>query len=207
MAQYKLGKLPKKVDSRSLSLAQFMTAAMPVPPPAIDYGSAVQDWGMLGNDTAGDSPWAAQAHAHMLWAANYYAQVAITTNEVIQAYKIVTGYDPSDVQPDGTNPTDKGTALLDALKYWRTTGIDQHTITAFLEVDPQKTDQVKQALNLFGTLYVGVQLPNSVLPKPSGPIPAWTVTPDGTPDNEPNPNNGHCVIYVAYDANGLTAVT
>lgn len=94
---------------------------------------------MLGNDTAGDSPWAAQANAHTLWAANFHQQVVITTDEVIRAYQMVTGYDRSAVQPDGANPTDKGTAPLDALKYWRTIGIDRRTITAFLEVDPRTT--------------------------------------------------------------------
>ncbi len=208
MAKYMLGKLPKKVDSRTLALARYLTAAVPAPPPSVDYGGAVLDWGMLGNDTAGDCAWAGQAHADMLWVANAQRQqLAITTDQVLQAYEQVTGYNPGDVQPDGSNPTDKGTALLDALKYWRATGIDQQTITAFVEIDPTNSDHVKQGLNLFGTLYLGVQLPNSVLPHPPSPIPPWTVAPDGTPDNQPDPKNGHCVIYCAYDANGLTAVT
>jgi hypothetical protein len=207
MAQYRLGKLSKKVDSRTLALARYLTAAVPAPPESVDYSGAVQDWGMLGNDTAGDCAWAGQAHADMLWTANAQKQqLLVTTDQVLQAYETVTGYNPGDIQPDGRNPTDKGTALLDALNYWRTAGIDQQTITAFVEVDPQNTDHIKQALNLFGTLYVGVQLPNSVLPNPPS-VPPWTVVPDGTPDNEPNPKNGHCVIYSAYDADRLTAVT
>ena len=208
MAHYKLGKLPKKVDSRTLTLGRYLTAGVPAPPPSVNYGAAVQDWGMLGNDSAGDCAWAGQAHADMLWVANAQKQqLAITTAQVLQAYEQVTGYNPADVKPDGSNPTDKGTALLDALKYWRATGIDQQKITAFVEIDPRNTDHVKQGLNLFGTLYLGMQLPNSVLPNPASPLPQWTVAPDGTPNNEPDPNNGHCVIYCAYDANGLTAVT
>ncbi|HEV2451420.1 MAG TPA: hypothetical protein VGS62_05795 [Streptosporangiaceae bacterium] len=202
MAQFKLGKQPKKVDQRTLALARYLTPAAPPAPASVDYASSVTDWGMLGNDTVGDCAWAGQAHADMLWVANaQQKQLTITTAQVIHAYEVVTGYNPNDPQ------TDRGTALLDALNYWRHHGIDRQKITAFVEVDPKNTDHVKEALSLFGTLYVGVQLPDSVLPGGASSIPPWTVAPDGTPASEPNPNNGHCVIYGAYDANGLTAVT
>jgi hypothetical protein len=46
-----------------------------------------------------------------------------------------------------------------------------------------------------------------VLPDSPGDLPAWTVTPDGTPHHKPNPHNGHCVVYAAYDAAGPTVVT
>ena len=37
--------------------------------------------------------------------------------------------------------------------------------------------------------------------------PPWTVSPNGTKDNQPNPDNGHCIIYSAYTASGPTVVT
>ncbi len=46
-----------------------------------------------------------------------------------------------------------------------------------------------------------------MLPSPTGDLPPWTVAPDGTRGHEPNPHNGHCVVYAAYDAAGPTAVT
>ncbi|MBV9449513.1 MAG: hypothetical protein JO345_26825 [Streptosporangiaceae bacterium] len=208
MPHYKLGKQPKKTDPRTFALSRYLTSAVPTPPLQVDYGKAVTSWGMLGNDTVGDCAWAGQAHADMLWVANaQQQQLAVTTAQVLHAYEVVTGYNPNDVQPDGSNPTDRGTALLDALNYWRKTGIDHQKITAFVEVDPKNTDHVKLALSLFGTLYVGVQLPDSVLPKGPDNLPAWTVAPDGSAANQPNPSNGHCVIYDEYDETGLTAVT
>ena len=204
---YKLGKLPKQDDDRNLMLAKYLTAAAPTPPAAVDYASAVKAWGMLGNDTVGDCALAGQAHADMLWAANAeHRQLAITTSMVLGAYSAVTGYDPHDDGPGG-NPTDRGTALLDALKYWRTLGIDRQTIKAFVEVDSGSVENAKLAIDLFGCLYVGVALPAAVLPEAPGDLPAWTVTPDGTPRRRPNPHNGHCVIYAAYDAAGPTVVT
>ena len=204
---FKLGKQPKRTDSRTLQLARYLTTAAPPAPASINWGSKVTAWGMLGNDTVGDCAWAGQAHADMLWTANTEsAPVAITTAQVLAAYSQVTGYNPADNGPNG-NPTDKGTNLLDALKFWRTTGIDGQTITAFVEVDPTNQANVKLAIDLFGCLYVGVQLPDSVLPTSPTTIPQWTVSPDGTQPNAPDPNNGHCVLYSAYDDNGLTVVT
>ena len=174
----------------------------------MDYGTAVADWGMLGNDTVGDCAWAGQAHADMVWVANAeHTQLVIPTADVLAAYSKVTGYDPSAALPDGENPTDRGTALLDALKYWRGTGIDGHTITFFVEVDPKNVDHVKLAIDLFGCLYVGVQLPKAVEPTSPDNVPDWTVTPNGSPENEPDPNAGHCIIYDAYDANGPNVIT
>ena len=201
---FKLGKQPKRTDSRTLQLARYLTSAAPAPPAAANWGAKVASWGMLGNDTVGDCAWAGQAHADMLWTSNTAsAPIAITTAQVLAAYSKVTGYNPADNGPNG-NPTDKGTNLLDALKFWRTTGIDGQTITAFVEVDPQNEANVKLAIDLFGCLYVGVELPDSVLPNGATNIPPWTVSPDGSQQNAPDPNNGHCVLYSAYDENGLT---
>jgi hypothetical protein len=204
---YKLGKLPKADDPRTLMLATYLTSAAPVPPAAVDYAAAVDDWGMLGNDTVGDCALAGQAHADMLWVANAeHRRLPITTPMVLRAYSTVTGYDPRDDGPGG-NPTDRGTSLLDALKFWRKSGIDRQTIKVFVEVDPSSADNVRLAIDLFGCLYVGVELPDAVLPHAAGSLPPWTVTPDGSPQTKPQPSNGHCVIYAAYDAEGLTVVT
>jgi hypothetical protein len=155
----------------------------------------------------GDCAFAGQAHADMLWAANAeHEQLPITTAMVLTAYSAVTGYDPHDDGPGG-NPTDRGTSLLDALKFWRKRGIDRQTIRAFVEVDTQSVENAKLAIDLFGCLYVGVALPDAVLPSGPGELPPWTVTPDGTPGTKPDQHNGHCVVYAAYDATGPTVVT
>jgi len=204
---YRLGKLPKRDDERTLRLAAYLTPATPTPPAAVDYAAAVRDWGMLGNDRVGDCALAGEAHADMLWVANAERrQLRITTNQVLHAYSELTGYDPADDGPGG-NPTDRGTVLLDALKDWRRRGIDRQTIKAFVEVDPLSVEHVRLAIDLFGCLYVGVELPDAVLPRSPGELPPWTVVPDGSHSHAPNPRNGHCVVYAGYDAAGLTVVT
>ena len=204
---FKLGKQQKRTDARTLQLTSYLGTAAAAPPPSANWGTKVSNWGMLGNDTVGDCAWAGQGHADMLWTSNTEAApVNITTTEVLAAYSAVTGYNPNDNGPNG-NPTDRGTNLLDALKYWRTTGIDNQTITAFVEVDPKNQAHVELAIDLFGCLYVGVELPDSVLPTGPTNVPPWTVSPDGSQQNAPDPNNGHCVLYSAYDASGPTVIT
>jgi hypothetical protein len=202
---FKLGKQPKRTDPRTLQLASYLSAKSG-PPAQVNWGTKVTSWGMLGNDTVGDCAWAGQAHADMLWSSNTEAApVDLTTTEVLAAYSAVTGYNPKDNGPKG-NPTDKGTNLLDALKYWRSTGIDGQTITAFVEVQPKNLEHVKLAIDLFGCVYVGVELPDAVLPTASA-VPPWTVSPNGTKENQPDPANGHCIIYAAYDTEGPTVVS
>jgi hypothetical protein len=203
---FALGKLPKQTDARTLQLSRYLASTVAAPPDQIDWGQKVNGWGMLGNDTVGDCVWAAQGHADMLWSTNAQgAPVPITTAECLAAYEKVTGYNPQ-AGPSGNNPTDRGTSLLAGLKYWRHTGLDKQTIDAFVEIEASDIDNVKLGIDLFGCVYVGVQLPDSVLPTPSQ-VPSWTVTPDGTPANRVNPDNGHCIIYSAYDASGPTVVT
>ena len=203
---FKLGRQPKESDPRTLQLAGYVSAA-PAPPVAVDWGSRVADWGMYANDSVGDCAWAAMAHAELLWTSNTSSSPAvITTAQVLGAYSAATGYNPNITGPHG-NPTDKGTSLLQALKYWRSTGLDQLKITAFVEIDPHNTAHVQQALDWFGCLYAGLRLPDAVLPASPSSIPPWTVTPDGTSQTLPGHDNDHCVIYSAYDASGLTAVS
>ena len=158
---FKTGKLPKVTDERTLQLARYLPAAqaLPAPPPSVDYSAAVTAWGMMGNDRVGDCALAGMGHADLLWAANAERRrLRITTAMVIAAYSKVTGYVPGDPS------TDRGTALLDALRFWGKQGIDRQTVRAFVEVDPRDTENVKRTIDWFGCAYLGVELPDAVLP-------------------------------------------
>jgi hypothetical protein len=201
---YRLGKLPKVTDERTLQLAAYLPAAatLPAPPAAVDYSAAVSAWGMMGNDRVGDCALAGMGHADLLWAANAERRrLRITTAMVIAAYAKVTGYVP------GEESTDRGTSLLAALRFWGKQGIAAQTIRAFVEVDPRDTENVRRTIDWFGCAYVGVELPNAVLPTSPTSLPSWTCSPDGSPAHQPNPHNGHCVIYCGYNATGPVAVT
>ena len=68
---------------------------------------------------------------------------------------------------------------------------------------------LKLAIDLFGAAFVGLQLPDAVVPENNGNrvVPFTTSAAGGEPASQPDPANGHCVIYVDYDESGLTAVT
>ena len=203
---YLLGKQPKRTDSRTLQLARYLTPDLPPPPAAVDNGSAVTDWGMLGNDTAGDCAWAAQAHADLLWSAAAQHKELVDQHEP-GAARLRAGHRlrpqgrPARCEPDRQGHQPARRAVLLAAH-----GIDRKKITAYVEVDATDIDHVKSAIDLFGCAYVGVQLPDAVLPTEQG-VPQWTVSPDGSAARRPNPANGHCIVYSAYDAHGVTVVT
>jgi hypothetical protein len=206
---FALGRRPKEHDPRTLKLVDYLDHQL-APPASVDWATKVHYWDALGNDLVGDCAWAAQGHAEMLWGSASGHPIDITTAECLKAYSAVTGFKPDDHHgPFGTNPTDVGTSLLSALKYWRSTGVGPHPIEAFCSIEPGDVDHLKLAIDLFGCAYVGVYLPDAVLPdeKDPGPYPTWTVVPNGDKTRAVDQDNGHCIIYAAYDESGPTVIT
>ena len=111
---------------------------------------------MFLNDELGDCTVAAAAHMIQQW--TFFAEKPFipTDQDVLKAYKAVSGYVP------GLPETDNGTCLLDVLNYWRKTGIGNHKIFAYAQVDYTNAEERRLAIELFGNLYVGVQLPVAV---------------------------------------------
>ena len=188
----KLGRLPRRKDSRRLKLKDYLPT-LPPPPVAVDWGSKVPDWGMCMNDTLGDCTAAAAAHAEMLWTANATTEYLPTDSDVLTFYECISGYDPSDPS------TDTGANMLDVLNYWRQVGFNGQKITAFAEVGSDPVD-IKNAIALFGCIYCGVNLPQSAMTDFENGR-AWMNIQDKSNIG------GHCILESAYDAQGLTSVT
>lgn len=202
----KLGCKPKRPDSRTFRLSKYLNRlTLPTAPPAVDWTKAVPQYGMLLNDQLGDCVIAGMMHLAMTWQANAGVFIAPPTDaEVVAAYSAIGGYDPSRTDAGGNNPTDQGCAMLDALKYWRTTGLQiagqNHKILAFAEVNLSNATEVRTALWLFGGLFTGFAMPDSAQGASS-----WLVPPEG-PAGEGTPGTwgGHCAPLGAEDpgANG-----
>lgn len=120
---------------------------------------------MLRNDIIGCCVFATILHYVQL-ATAYVSNVDIdpTDEECIAPYSAVTGYDPAQTQPDGSNPTDNGTVVAGpggALEYWHKNGIvvagENNKLLNAVKVDFRNIDHVKNALSL-GPLMVGAQL-------------------------------------------------
>jgi len=189
----KLGRKPARTDKRTLKLGKYLTGLW-APPENSGYAGKVPAFPMFGNDELGDCVIAAAGHLIQDWTANAESLCTPSENQILAAYEDVSGYvagDPS---------TDNGCVMLDALKYWRNTGIGGHKIDAFVSVDITNQAEVKQAIWLFGGCFVGLNLPitaQQTFPGING-CPVWDVPQDTTGDGAPGSWGGHCVPLVAY---------
>jgi len=192
----RLGKLPVRVDVRTLSLAHYIDAAvLPSPPATLDLGSAVPDWPMYANDRIGDCTCAAAGHMIEAWTAAAGAHaVEVTQRAVLRSFDAVKVVDPA--------TGEEGAVVLDVLKYWRRTGIGRHRIGAFARVHVHDHTLARAGAWLFGGLYIGVQLP---LTAQRQDVWDWTHRLDGPA--KPGSWGGHAVDLVRYDAKTITFVT
>jgi len=173
-----LGKHPKKTDHRTLMFARYMLK-LPAPYLVVDHASKLgTSIGMMGNDKYGDCTVAAAGHQIQSWTA-YSGDGILTLSDaaILAAYKVLSA-------------NDDGAYMLDVLNYWRKTGIGGDKIEAFVETGTGDLTQAKLAIEYFGSLYIGMSLPDT---NTFGP---WNVL---EPTWKPNPNNGHCVALVGYD--------
>ena len=194
MELYKLGKLPPKRDPRTLKLWDYLGDTLPVPPPSVDYSTAVPEFPMYLNDRLGDCAIACPAHMVQVWTCDVGDHPTTPSDaEVLTEYEIVGGY-------KGTPETDQGCVALDVLNQWRKVGLFGHQIYAFTKVNPTNHTEVMDGINLFGALYIGVALPLSAQGKDE-----WLVV--DSPQSEPGSWGGHAVPIVAYNPDYLTVVT
>lgn len=197
----RLGKLPAQPARPQLKLTPVLAgAALPAPPDAVDWQDDRIVWPMYANDTWGDCVWAEIGHA--INQATYYAtdtEVEVTDQDVLKGYSDVTGFSPN-AGPSGSNPTDNGTYVQDAMKYWRKTGVGGHKIVAYASLDVSNLTEIKQAVALFGSISVGLNFPASAMTQFNQGEP-WDVVRGAKVEG------GHCVLVGAYDKDGAGLVT
>jgi hypothetical protein len=189
----KLGKAPAREDPRTLKLAHYLLEeALPPPPQRTLRRKKVSDWPMYGNDQYGDCVFAGAGHEIQLWTAMGGKMVEVPTDAILKAYSAVTGFDPS--RPE----TDRGTVVLDALNFRRRTGIAGHLIGAYAQVDPKNSVQMKHAIDLFGAVGIGLNLPLSAQQHDN-----WNYIVTDSPGSW----GGHYIPLVDYDTRGYYGVT
>jgi len=194
----KLGKHPAVFDTRTLRFGDYVKAELPTPPATTDYGDKVPQWPMYANDRYGDCTCAAAGHMIQNWTANAGAEVSPPEAEVVKFYEHFVGTPP---------PEDAGCNMLQVLKYWRKKGLGGHKVKGFASVEAKNLTEARDAVYLFGSLYIGVALPEFAVQGEMLSIP-WVVPPGGAVGKAaPDPQNGHCIPAVAYDARNLYVVT
>jgi hypothetical protein len=189
----RLGKTSAKFDRRTLQFSKYR--ALPPVPKEVSWMAKLSNLGMMLNSDIGDCTIAAAGHMIQQWTTYALGAAVIPSDaSILKGYEDVGGYVPGDPS------TDNGCAMLDVLNYWRKTGIDGHNIYAFVQVNPRNLDEVREAIYLFGNVYVGVQLPVSVQGADR-----WTVS--SGPDAEPGSWGGHCIPAVAMSPETVTVIT
>jgi hypothetical protein len=191
------------------ALKNYLTRSLPTPPATCDYRNAAQAAlsQMYGNDQLGDCVIAGMAHLVGLMTGNASGNPFIYSNDqIIGLYSAIGGYVP------GNESTDQGCDEQTALNYWENNGAlppnttdpsGAHKIAGWLAVNGADPVECRAALWLFENLYFGIELPDAWI-NPSAPSASgftWDVA--GAAD----PQNGHCVVGVGYDGNGITIDT
>ncbi len=197
---YRLGKNHPVVDPKTMRFGIYLTPQLPPAPSSVNYGAKVSTWPMYDNDKYGDCTCAAAGHLIQSWTANAGTEVTPPDSAVLKFYEHFVGDPP---------PPDEGCDMLSVLKYWRKTGLGTHKVTAFASIQLKNHAEVMNAIYLLGGIYIGVALPDSVVPKGGNYLAIPWVVPAGgaVGDAAPNQNNGHCIPAIGYDATNLYVVT
>lgn len=192
----KLGKRPAKLDARTLRLAKYFLASLPPAPAEVDWTSGITDWGMMLNDTLRDCTIAGCGHAMRVWSAARGGEYTLPDAAILQKYEQWCGY------VDGDSSTDQGGVEIDVLNDWRNRAFYGHLLYAYADPDPMDLEYVKQAINLFGGIYIGLALPMSAQGNRT-----WDVS---SGDNAiPGSWGGHAVFCPKYrtDTDGNLIIT
>jgi hypothetical protein len=179
-----------------LRLKDYFAAKLEAPPPSFDVLPKVYDqlatsdptalFPMDGNDALGDCTIAALAHASTIFHGLVGKRTIMAKKSVVKLYLHLTG------------GVDSGLNELDVLNYWRKHTASGDKILAFASVDVKNHDHVKQAIKIFGGVYLGFQVQQNCVQDFDARKP-WT----------PGPltQDGHAVYATGYDASGLTVLT
>ena len=185
----KMGKLPAQMLAMG-TLNEYMRVNIPTPPPTFDYSSKVKNYPMALNDTYGDCTIAGIVHMLQL----IYAEVGETfeypgDEAVKEIYFKLSG------------GSDSGLVEHSVLQAWMTTGLFNNKISAYAPVNIKNQTEMKAAIYLFDSVYLGVEMPKNAITQFENHQP-WHI--DGKPEQ---PSGGHCVIATGYNRLGMDIIT
>jgi hypothetical protein len=193
MISFRRGKRPAQPARPQLRLTARHLAALPAPPPSVDYGAGL--FPLYGNDLYGCCVEAGVGHQVGQYTLHSTGAEALFTDaDILNAYSAITGFRADDPF------TDLGTYTQDAMTWWRRTGLAGHKILMFASLDLTDVTALRQAVALFGAVGVGFNFPASAMDQFNAGRP-WTVV-KGSPLE-----GGHYVIATGYDSAWLRTKT
>ena len=185
-----LGRRPLDPARRRLTLEKYLDprealrkGGLPAVPLTtdVDYASAVPSWPMYLNQDLGDCTIAALGHMYGAWTWYGSGGEALFDDEAIQAvYSRVGGYVPGDPG------TDNGCEMADVLADARAAGMTDtagkvHKVVGYAALgNPADEDLLGQVLDVFGTVYVGINVQQAMMTEFNDGQP-WTWNPAAQP--------------------------
>jgi len=194
----KLGRIsPKRIDPKIPRFSSYLKSALPPAPPSTKWRSEVTDWQVLGNDEVGNCTIASKMHDIQLWSANTGQEAQFTTQEALDYYRKLCGWNPNDPG------TDQGGIINDILKWWLQNDICGHKIDAIAVLDTGTRANIRDAVWLCGVADIGVNLPISAQSQDD-----WIVPPSGpVGDAKPGSWGGHDCTICDYDQDWVYIAT
>lgn len=203
----KLDPHPEHTHPR-VKLADHLELAAVKVPAVVDRASKVASWPMYMNgpdasiatlcpaspDGLGDCTCAGAAHGTQAFTAYGKGEFTPAPKDVLDMYVAVAGYNPQ------TGENDNGAVEQDVLEYLVEHGLAGHKILAYAQVDHTSPAEMKAALEIFGSLYLGIQVPSSMDAQFGAGEPLTPVA--GSPIE-----GGHCVIVQKWDEEYIWIVT
>jgi len=183
------GKNAAEVPAMS-TLSSYMTSPVFKTPRSFDYSNRVKDYPMALNDTYGDCTIAGVVHMLQL----AYAEIGEVfeypgDDAVKQEYFKLTG------------GADTGLVEHDVLKTWMTDGLFGTKISAYAPVNIKNRDEMAAAIYLFGSVYLGVEMP------PDAETQFESHQPWHVPMYPEEPSGGHCVVATGCNRFGVDIIT
>ena len=194
-SKMRLGRKAIKTDSRTLSLGNYLTSALPPPPAAVDWTKGITSWGMMLNDTLGCCTIAGVGHAIQVFTANTGSTVTVPDPTILSYYEQWDGYVPGSGEGSGG-------IELDVLNDWQKSGFAGNSLLAFADPKITRLEEIRQSIAIFGGVYIGLNLPMTAQNQA-----VWDVVPNGGANAKPGSWSGHCVFVPKYDDNGFTCIT
>lgn len=195
-----LGKRAKRFDHRNMQLSKYLPAKLPPRPFQKNWLAGIPKIPPYMNLTLGCCVISRMAHQLDLWSYLTTGRIiGFTDGDIIGMYSAIGGYVPGDPS------TDNGCDMLTAMKYWKKNGFagrKELAIEAFLQVDPSSPTQFMDAIWLFGSAAIGVQLPIAV----QG-LAGWPAPPNMSGDWTPGSWGGHDIDPAAYFLNNQLVET
>jgi len=195
LKNFKAGLQFSPKDDRNLMFGAYIKEDLPVLPSCDNLAKIYQKFPnqtlqsifqMLGNDQFGDCTFAGLAHLVSTFK-GLAGELYIPKEEDVIKYYF-----------EQTNGQDSGCCELDVLKAWQKKKWFNDEDIAFVSIDPRNHDHIKQAIALFGGVYLGINLPVSA---------EDDFQANRTWDCGILSGGGHCVVSCKYDEKTINILT